>query len=274
MTPLWFKWWIGSVDDAKLRLVAAKSSTKTGEVIAVWASILERCARSDERGQCGDIDAEEIGCQLSFDSNTVTAIIDAMRSRGLLDGNKVVSWDKRQETSVDRTNSERQRRHRERQASESNGSVTVVTALRNGVTDDEPLRNGVTALRNTDKMGIDGKRKEEKTTYSREFESFWEIYPRPVEKSRAFKVWNARIKDGADPKDLVNAARCYAQHCTDKRTEAQYMKHPATFLNPDWVEWLNKKTDEQIAEERKQAERAAMSPEDRKRAEQLDGFVW
>jgi hypothetical protein len=78
-------------------------------------------------------------------------------------------------------------------------------------------------------------------SYSPEFEQFWQQYPRQTEKKRAFRVWQARIKDKVDPRDLIRAAQHYASHCHLRRTEVEFIKHPSTFLGPlevyrDWIE--------------------------------------
>lgn len=62
------------------------------------------------------------------------------------------------------------------------------------------------------------------------FEEFWDSYPRQINKTRAFKAWNARRKEKADPHDLILAARNYAT--TRQGKDQQYTQHPATFLGP------------------------------------------
>jgi hypothetical protein len=80
-------------------------------------------------------------------------------------------------------------------------------------------------------------------SYTSDFDSFWASYPRHDGKHAAFRAWNARIKDGATPADMTTAAKNYAAHCVERGTEPQYIKMPATFLNPDWIEWRDKKVD-------------------------------
>jgi hypothetical protein len=78
-------------------------------------------------------------------------------------------------------------------------------------------------------------------SYPPEFEQFWQQYPRQTEKKRAFRAWQARVKDRVDARDLIRAAQHYAAHCRRRRTEAEFIKHPSTFLGPfevyrDWIE--------------------------------------
>lgn len=71
-----------------------------------------------------------------------------------------------------------------------------------------------------------------KHEYPPEFEQFWQVYPRRVEKLRAFKAWQARIREKVPPADLIAAARQYAEKCRREGTEERFIKHPSTFLGP------------------------------------------
>jgi hypothetical protein len=84
--------------------------------------------------------------------------------------------------------------------------------------------------------------------YTPEFEQFWALYPRKVEKRRAFNAWRARIREGATPDQLILAGKNYAQRCTQKQTEQKFIKHPATLLNPDWKDWLKPQKEETRSE--------------------------
>lgn len=66
--------------------------------------------------------------------------------------------------------------------------------------------------------------------YSTEFERFWDIYPRKVDKAQAYKKYNARLNDGFSPDELYTAACNYAEQCKRDRTESKYIKHAKTFL--------------------------------------------
>lgn len=66
--------------------------------------------------------------------------------------------------------------------------------------------------------------------YSTEFERFWGIYPRKVDKAQAYKKYNARLNDGFSPDELYTAACNYAEQCRRDKTESKYIKHAKTFL--------------------------------------------
>lgn len=67
-----------------------------------------------------------------------------------------------------------------------------------------------------------------KKDYTSEFEAFWNIYPRKIDKKKAFKSFNAAIKNHS--LDIILAGtKKYAQAV--KNTEQKFIKHAATFLN-------------------------------------------
>jgi len=77
--------------------------------------------------------------------------------------------------------------------------------------------------------------------YTQEFEEFWSVYPRKIEKKRAFRCWKARIKEGIDPPVLIATAKNYAAYCAKQGLEQRYIKHASTFLGPDkpFEEYIN-----------------------------------
>ncbi|MGI9861343.1 hypothetical protein SDD30_08160 [Moorella naiadis] len=68
--------------------------------------------------------------------------------------------------------------------------------------------------------------------YTAEFEHFWAIYPRKLEKRAAYKSWRARLKEGIKPDDLIIAALNYAKYCRQNGIDERFIKHAATFLGP------------------------------------------
>ena len=70
------------------------------------------------------------------------------------------------------------------------------------------------------------------TDYTPEFESFWSAYPRKIEKFKAFKCWQMRLKEGDDLRILIRTAENYSIYCERLEVEPKYIKHPATFLGP------------------------------------------
>lgn len=67
--------------------------------------------------------------------------------------------------------------------------------------------------------------------YGLEFETWWEAYPRRIDKGNAYKKYMTRRNDGWSEEDLLAAARNYAAECARNHTAQMYIKHPKTFLS-------------------------------------------
>ncbi|MEW5953259.1 MAG: replication protein [Bacillota bacterium] len=80
--------------------------------------------------------------------------------------------------------------------------------------------------------------------YTLDFLRFWAAYPRKNDKRKAFRCWQARLKEGLAASDLLAAAENYAAYCKKHGTEERYVKHAATFLGPDrpCLEWVSRDT--------------------------------
>lgn len=78
-------------------------------------------------------------------------------------------------------------------------------------------------------------------TYPKEFETWWELYPRKVGKQAAYTKYKATKNKGATPEMLRMAGICYGKRCEKDGTAQTYILHPKTFLGPDahWLEWYN-----------------------------------
>ena len=62
------------------------------------------------------------------------------------------------------------------------------------------------------------------------FPEFYEAYPRKAARGQAEKAWAKAVKTTL-PQTIIDGARRYAALCRQKGTEAQYIAHPATWLN-------------------------------------------
>jgi hypothetical protein len=113
----WFRWHHGSVNDPKFGLVAKKAGVRVGDVIAVWALVLEQASANTVRGDIGDIDHEATDFLLGAEEGTTARILAAMEARSLTTNGRVTRWDERQpkRERVDTTAAERKRAQRDRQ---------------------------------------------------------------------------------------------------------------------------------------------------------------
>lgn len=133
----WFRWHHGSVNDPKFQLVAKRSKSSVAEVIAVWASLLEAASMAERRGTAGSIDYEAMDCALGLEDGQSARIVDAMRSRALVDGEdcQITSWEKRQpkREREDDGAAERKRNQRAREA-QASASPLAPDGVTDGVT--------------------------------------------------------------------------------------------------------------------------------------------
>lgn len=114
----WFRWHHGSVTDPKFALVAKKAGARLGDVIAVWAFVLEKASSDADRGAIGPLDFETLDFLLGAEEGTAVRILDAMTARGLISDSRVARWEERQpkREREDDTAAERKRRQRERES--------------------------------------------------------------------------------------------------------------------------------------------------------------
>lgn len=123
----WFRWHHGSVNDPKFGLIAKKAGARVGDVIAVWALVLEQASANTDRGAYEALDAEATDFLLGADDGTTARILEAMRSRGLITDDRVTRWEDRQpkRERVDNTAAERKRAQRERDSANDGASDDV-----------------------------------------------------------------------------------------------------------------------------------------------------
>lgn len=69
-------------------------------------------------------------------------------------------------------------------------------------------------------------------TYPPEFERAWALYPaRPNNnKRKALKAWNARLREGYTPEEMIAGLQCYLSWAEKTGT---MLKHTSTFFGPD-----------------------------------------
>ena len=103
-------------------------------------------------------------------------------------------------------------------------------AYYNRVKDEKALLEGPKEDTQPEPPKKESKSKKAINNYSTDFEEFWNIYPRKVDKAQAYKKYKARLEDGYSHEQLLQAAKNYAEQCKRDRTEERYIKHGKTFL--------------------------------------------
>lgn len=120
-----------------------------------------------------------------------------------------------------------------------NHNITVVNAVGNEVNvyiNPDKCNSASAGTPQSKVKESKGKKKESnKDIYTPEFESFWTAYHpnRRIGKRVAWRKWQAAIKNGEDAELIISCAANYTAICQKKRTEAQYVLHPSTFLNKE-----------------------------------------
>lgn len=130
MSMEWYRAYHNMPHDPKLQVVAKRCSQPMAFVVAVWVCILDAASQHDPRGVI-EIDPEEVAVIQGIELEAVEAILDALKSKNLIDDEgTVVNWHKRQHT----TSTERMKKHRDKKKRESSGDVTGSDAKKRSVT--------------------------------------------------------------------------------------------------------------------------------------------
>lgn len=135
----WYRWWHGSANDPKLRMIASDCGMSLACVVGVWAYILECASSNHIRGQIDNFDYEVVSFHLGID---VVTPCNAMKRRKMLhetDETLVVcNWDKWQpKRERDDVSTDRVKKFRDKQKqrlTECNATETPCNATETNVT--------------------------------------------------------------------------------------------------------------------------------------------
>jgi hypothetical protein len=200
------------VTDPKFGLVAKKAGARIGDVLAVWAFLLETASADEDRGTIGELDFEAIEHLFDLEEGMAVRILDAMTARGLIAGSRIASWDKRQpkreregDLSTDRVKAFRERQRQE--------------TPRNDVERQETPRG-------------EKRREEKKENIPPGFALFWDSWPKSDRKQAQGKCLAAWKKAGAEPHAALIVAHVSSMKSGPWRKDGgQYIPAPLTYLN-------------------------------------------
>lgn len=232
----WFRWYEGTCEDGKFRVIARNAGVTVRDVIALWTFVLEDASNANHRGICTR-NEDFMAAVLDFEDGEAEKILTEMENASLVSvGHGAISvcnWGKRQfeNDGKDHTNADRQRKFRENKR--KNGHVTE--------------SNGAVTGSETETKRPDTERTEaetEKKTDSRRiavataaaFEEFWKVYPKRGDgdnpKKPAAKKFLALTLSGIDPVFIVESAKRYAANCDQRKdTGTRYVAQAVTWLN-------------------------------------------
>lgn len=115
MSMDWLRWYHGTVNDPKWRVISRRAKSSIPVVLAVWSAMLENASQASPRGTLQGWSHEDVGAALDLDASEVEAVYSAMQGK-TLEGDVLTGWDKRQpKREREESSAERVRAFRERQ---------------------------------------------------------------------------------------------------------------------------------------------------------------
>lgn len=220
------------VDGPKLRRLKKRLGTSDAEALGILAFLwFWGLKNTEESGLLKEVDREDIEkCLESRTNLDATKVVDELFDNNWLelreDGIYIHDWGHWQQywiksNQTKARNAERMRDARARaklaEAAEQGEPVSEMPPQ-----DEAPEKPPETTS---------PPKVPEEPKYTVEFEQFWKVYPRKIDKGMAYKKYQARRKDGFSDDQLIAAAANYAAQCRKQKTEKQYIKHPKTFLS-------------------------------------------
>lgn len=154
----WFCLHDGTVSDPKWIVIARRSGQPKAVVLSIWIALLEHANQQDNRGSLQGLDCEVLDALFDLEPGASEAVLLAMADKGLIAGDMIANWEKRQfkpecraerKTSLSSTERSRQSRER-RRAAACNVSATNATAcndLQRDATQCNAVQRFATALK-------------------------------------------------------------------------------------------------------------------------------
>ena len=169
------------------------------------------------------------GIALSYnvDITLLQGVINTAIREGLFDSDDIVFWSEsllRRKAAFHELKRKKSLAGRKGMASRWGTDNSVITENNKGK---ESKVNKSTTTEKTD-------------SYTQEFETFWNEYPRKKEKKAAFTKFKATKNKGIDAGKLILAAANYRKECEAECKAETFIKLPRTFLGPDehWRDYL------------------------------------
>ena len=236
----WFRLYDDVLNDPKVQRLS-------GESFKFWINML--CIASKNGGVLPSI--EDMAFALRVSNDFCTSLIDDLKTCGLIDGSKRLvphGWEKRQYKSD--TSTDRVKRFRERSR-----NVTETVSETAPDTDTETDTE-------TDKNQKKIPKKRDRSAGSAEFDKFWLVYPRKVNKGLAMKAWEKAASKAA-PALIIAAVEAWK--VSVDFPDPDFIPHPSSWLNGErWSDELSDK--KQVVT---QAEREAFMAEHRRKMMEL-----
>lgn len=214
MSIEWFRSWHGAPTDPKWILIAKRSETQPGVVSAIlWAMFDHASQNREQRGRVADFDIETYAAFSGFDEATIGRVIECLKEKNIIKDGYLSAWEKRQPKREDNSTERVQRHRNAMKRDETHGNARV---------DKEESRE-------------DKKKDTVAKATDTKFEEFWKVVPKrdgANPKTPAEKLFNAAVRSGEDPDEIIAGARRCAQ-VDAERAGTPYF--------PQVVKWLRDK---------------------------------
>lgn len=116
MSMDWFRSHHGAPTDPKWLLIAKRANVRPIHVIGTWWALLDYASQHADRGSIDGFDVETFALFAGLDEEHVSRVVTTLRDKGLIDGDRIAQWTKRQPKREDDGAADRQRRHRAEKA--------------------------------------------------------------------------------------------------------------------------------------------------------------
>ena len=147
----WYRAYAGTVKDDKLAEAAIVAGASRSVSIAVWHSLLESAAETADGGRF-ETTARRVAAILGEAPATIEAVFAAMTEIGMIEGQAIAAWKRRQFESDSST--ERSRRHREvKKNAPQNECNGVATLQRRSATPPDTETDTDTSVANAPDVG-------------------------------------------------------------------------------------------------------------------------
>lgn len=127
----WFRSWHGAPTDTKWLAIARRANAPAGMVSAIVWALFDCASQATERGDISGFDPESYSAFSGFEEAQVSAVINALKEKGIIDNNRLKAWDRRQPKKEDDGAAGRKRKQREK------ATVTPCHAASREVTTDK-----------------------------------------------------------------------------------------------------------------------------------------
>lgn len=225
----WIKLNTNMFEDEKIKLIEALPNADT--ILIIWVKLLAQAGKTNATGYIYlseniPYTDEMLATIFNRPITSVRLALNTFQQFGMIEINgenfiSISNWEKHQNIDgmekIREQNRLRKQKERERKKYliSSRDSHESVTGCHATEIDKEIDKDKEKDIKNI-------------SPYSNEFEQFWNIYPKKIDKKKAFSSFKKAIKNHP-LETILFGTQQYA--LSKVNTDKQYIKHPTTFLN-------------------------------------------